>query len=361
LSGYTVRLIREGEEEDVIDLLVRCLEWPRFDLDVSLHDHYYWKYFDNPGQKGSITVAEAGGKIIGCAHLSYFNLMVSGRGFRGANGTDVAVHPDYRKRGVFNSLTDFRFQLMKEKGIDIAFWSTANPILVQKWRQSGQLFPFNLYDYVKIFDIDKQISRFPMKRGSLVRYGYKILNVTNKLRKRAESNSEDVEIIEVRQFDETRLWAGMSAAYDYMVGRDNEYMNWRYCDPRSGKYVKVLARQGEASVGYAVIAVNKFIDDYPIGYILDIFGSESRVYDGLISYSVKYFEKQDVNLINCLAVNGGGLTKALNRNRFLNSRVKFHLAYNNINGKLLLNTLKPQNTYFCFGDRDSLPTQTNRN
>ena len=119
-------------------------------------------------------------------------------------------------------------------------------------------------------------------------------------------------------------------------------------------------RNGER-IGYIVLAINKLIEEYPIGYIVDILGSEEGTLDELIMYALDYFKSRDVNLVTCLSLKGSKLGKSLNRSSFLNSRMKFHLAYNIFNSEITLDGLCPDRTHFCFGDRDSLPIQTSRN
>jgi predicted N-acetyltransferase YhbS len=68
-----------------------------------------WKYLENPGfDRSWVAVAEEGGRIIGCNHWLFRSFKVSGSVVvDAALGADIAVVPEYRKKGVGRALIYF--------------------------------------------------------------------------------------------------------------------------------------------------------------------------------------------------------------------------------------------------------------
>ena len=151
--------------------------------------------------------------------------------------------------------------------------------------------------------------------------------------------------------------------YDFIVDRESIYMNWRFCDPRGGSF-KVFKAGGEHGFrGYIVLFVNKMIEGYPIGYIVDLLTEDDSTAQSLVSFSVDYFQRKGVNIINCLAISGSDCGRALQLNGFLNSMIglKVFFGRNELRStdEVLLGVLRKANkdkVYFSYGDIDSLPS-----
>lgn len=142
--------------------------------------------------------------------------------------------------------------------------------------------------------------------------------------------------------------------------RDRDYLNWRYCDPRAGKF-EVRGAVDGGLVGYSVLSVNNAFEGYPVGNVVDIQAEPGRpdALNALISDAVAFFDARDANIVNCLVVGGSPLGRALGRHGFLNSRVRFHLTYDAMGGGDPLGSASGE-LHFCFGDRDSLPMKRPR-
>ena len=354
---YEVRPYEEGDEAGIVELLSLALPgWPGFDLGVSTVEHWEWKF---GGPDGSlVSVAESGGAVVGCSHVILCRCIVGGEELLLGNGLDVAVHPDFRKRGIFNAMTEQRMEMMRDRGVSLAFWSTSNPILKGKWDRESTPFPRPILDYVKVRDVGLQLRAMPVGNPWLWRMGYSLVRAANSVSnafRGAPGGRVRVDGLESFDEDVDRLWEEVSRGCGFVAVRNMDYLNWRYCDPRAGKF-EVRGAVDGGLVGYSVLSVNKAHEDYPVGYIVDIQAEPDRpdTLDALISDAVTFFDARGVNLVNCLVVKGSPLGRALGRRGFLNSRVRFHLAYDALgSGDPLGSASGP--FHFCFGDRDSLP------
>jgi len=117
---YEVRPYEEGDEAGIVELLGLALPgWPGFDPGVSTVEHWEWKFGDPDGSL--VSVAESGGAVVGCSHVILCRCIVDGEELLLGNGLNVAVHPDFRKRGIFNAMTEQRMEMMRDRGVSLAF------------------------------------------------------------------------------------------------------------------------------------------------------------------------------------------------------------------------------------------------
>ena len=359
-----VRAYSPGDEEGIVSLLRLALPgWPGLNLDTTPLEHWRLKHLDNPLGHSLINVGVHNGKIVGCTHAILSRFKVGDKILSVGNGLDVAVHPDFRGKGIFNEMNETRIDTLREMGADLALWSSSNPILVKKWHEIGNEFPHAITNYCKIQDIDTQLSAMPVKNPWTTRAGFLTLKTINSIsniflpRKTSESKTS---ISDSNSFDNrvNDLWERTSSHYDYIQVRDSDYLNWRYCDPRSGSFLIRQAQEGEQILGYAVMSVNSTLNGYPVGFIVDLLTRPSRedIAEALVSDAVAFFEGAGVNLVSCLALKDHPLGKMLNRHGFLNSRMRFHLFYSVLNRDVNVHKETVRKAHFMFGDRDSLPT-----
>jgi predicted N-acetyltransferase YhbS len=110
VDSFVCRSLREGDEA-----AVRALIESSFSgfLQGKFWD---WKYLKSPGfDRSWVAVAEEGGRIIGCNHWLFRSFKVSDSVVvDAALGADIAVVPEYRKKGVGRALIYF----MREKHAD---------------------------------------------------------------------------------------------------------------------------------------------------------------------------------------------------------------------------------------------------
>jgi GNAT superfamily N-acetyltransferase len=98
---YAVRTYRKGDEDGIVQVLVRCHP----DTWGILRDpasYWRWKHAERPGfRPEDIVVVEAGGRIVGCFHSAVFPLRVEpGLVMPVSFDGDYAVLPEYRGDGL---------------------------------------------------------------------------------------------------------------------------------------------------------------------------------------------------------------------------------------------------------------------
>ncbi len=83
-------------------------------------------------------------------------------------------------------------------------------------------------------------------------------------------------------------------SYNFIVERNKEFMNWRYCDIRGGRFLIKQAKRGDDVLGYIILEV-KTKGENSEGYIIDMLAEDDEVATSLLKDG-----------INSLAVLGVG-------------------------------------------------------
>lgn len=123
-----------------------------------------------------------------------------------SGGQDLAVHPDFRRRGLWRRMNAIREQLRIEEEAYLAYWCTANPIVMEaKFEAPEFVFPKDIMKYVRIRDVDLHLEKVPTNQALIKGLGYKVLRVIMNVEGRLNApdiSKEDLEISEITSFDE---------------------------------------------------------------------------------------------------------------------------------------------------------------
>lgn len=367
---YEIRPYRSGDEEGIVELLQLVFDgWPRFDLKCNPIDHWRWKYTDNPLKTICIAVALNQNKIIGCQHGVLHTIKIRDEVFLGCLVGDLAVHQDFRRMGVFTKMNKFWIELREEIGSKLDHYISGNPIIIKKYLKIRPQFPHPLSNLVRIWNIDEHLKAMPLENVWLIKLGFHALNLTNSL-KNAFSGSikikPDIHISDIRCFDDRidEFWKRISEDYSFILKRSRNYLNWRYCDPRAGDFVVKQAEEDDRILGYSVIKINKYLRDYPVGFVVDLLTLPDRLdaAEALVADTLNSFDSNNVNIVNYLVVKNHPLEGVFKRFGFLDSRIKIYLLYSRARGRVaedmkMLETHPASRVFFSWGDHDSLPLE----
>ena len=86
---------------------------------------------------------------------------------------------------------------------------------------------------------------------------------------------------DISEYDEriNTFWQNTRNDYHFIIEKNREYLNWRYCDLRSnlkGRYFVKQAEQNGEILGFIVIETRRK-EDYSEGYIVDLLALPDRV------------------------------------------------------------------------------------
>jgi hypothetical protein len=216
----------------------------------------------------------------------------------------------------------------------------------------------------RIRDVDHHLENEPMNQALLKKYGYIFASAINSLRASRTTPVENgVQLCEVKEFGPEFDGFYEDARKDYLwiMWRDQQYLNWRYSDPRGGMFRAVKAVDEDGSIlGYVVSRVDR-VTDYPRGYIVDWLTAPGRmdVLSLLLEKALEYFDEQGVNISVALAVKGSSAYRVLRDVGFVDSRQENYLFYNifDESPELMeknarLQSSEPNQLHFTYGDTD---------
>ncbi len=361
-----IRPYRKGDEEGIVRLLELVFGgWPHLDIPCTALDYWRWKYEGAHVRPPYISVAVADEEIVGCHHSTPFRVKIGDRIQLCTSSFDYAVHPDFRKMGISKKMgIDLSLNWRRRDGVYLDYHITGNPILIRSFSKYKPRFPYKIINLVWIGDIEKQLQAMPVENTWKVRLGFTMLRLVNKIKKlfTPTHNVRDIEIVKIDEFDDRidGFWAEISDTHNFIVVRDRDFLNWRYCDPRGGGFVVKEAVDDGAVLGYIVLYINSFRRDYPIGYIVDLLSLPDRfdVAEALVVEALSYFAENGVNIVNFQVVEGHPHQKILENNGFLDSRIEINMFYSPINADEELVELDrgtPGKVHISWGDHDVLP------
>jgi hypothetical protein len=314
-------------------------------------------------------VALLGDEIIGVNHSFPIKIKIEEEIIMGSFGSDLAVHPKHRGKGISRELQRMKRQL-KDRTAMFSLYVSSNPIVVER-RDETRIppFPHLLENLVRVKDINKHLKIAPEKNDWLIKIGFKTLNSLNILKKniallQSRNGGTHTRLEKIKSLDDRIdvFWDKIKEHYSFILERNKTYLDWRYIDNRSGEYTIILAKDLKNEIiGYIVTAINRKNKNYPIGYIMDILAlpEKDEVVDKLITNAIEDFDREGINLVNALMFKDHPFKKLFLKNSFLNSRRKIHLFAGikfdkEINRKI--ESLNPKRIHFTYGDIDSLPS-----
>lgn len=137
--------VREYEDSDLDEVLeVMRLSLGETDVLQRTAALFAWKHRDNPFGRSIMLVATDGSRIAGFrAFMRWSMVDPEGTTLKCVRPVDTATHPEYRRRGIFRTLTETAIEQASADGVDLVF-NTPNPqsgagYLKMGWEAVGEV------------------------------------------------------------------------------------------------------------------------------------------------------------------------------------------------------------------------------
>ena len=320
----------KGDESEIVDLLSHVFGgWPQFDISCTSLDHWRWKYLDNPVGKQSMVICRDRDMVVGCLLNVPRAMRLNNRVVIAGDACDAAVHPEYRRRGIYSRMIEMQDKIRLEQGNYITCVLQGNPILVEHAKRVGlSSFPAEIKTLVRVHDFTELIKRKNLdergffRRPEFLTIGFQGMKTVNLLRHGAAADRvSDASVEKAGRLGEnvSTLVESVYRYYNFILDKRPEFLNWRYCDRRGGEYqVDLVLDDGEVK-GYCVYRINSLKKDYPEGYILDVLVEHGKTEYAslLIGEAARYFDEHQVNSSYCLLSGGHSLERAFRLNGFI--------------------------------------------
>ena len=171
LDEVTVRQYRPDDETGIIELLDLVFDgWPSFDLKCTKKEHWKWKFKDNPNGNQNIAVCTNGSDIVGCLQDFPTTIKIQDRIAKCGNALDAAVHPDYRKRGIYSKMIKLIDKARLSNNTNFVSAFTSNPILMA--HSTYPVFPSPLQMLIRMHDVDLHIKMKGTDVSYIKKMGY---------------------------------------------------------------------------------------------------------------------------------------------------------------------------------------------
>ena len=229
---FKAREYIKNDESQVLELLELV-----FERKVS-SDYWNWKYFDTRLAGQSVVVTHIEDQIIGVSGGFYLETKLGENIYLTQYGGDEGVHPDYRRMGVATKMEEIQKKIIERDGVKLFTAVSTNPIVIKnRNKKKRPPFPKKILEMVYVEDIKN--TDWPLFK----RLGYGVYKKTRKLLKGNNHVDRITEFTETDSFgaEADVFWNKIVNYYSLMFKRDSNFLNWRYCDPRSGIF-KVLSR-----------------------------------------------------------------------------------------------------------------------
>lgn len=266
----------------------------------SKKEMYEWLFEKNPYNKSGnmMYLLKEGDKVIGCDGLLPNELYVNGKVLLTAHSVKSMTHPDYKKQGIFRTMTQNSCERGKEDGVDVVI-GLANDQSYPAYQRFGWPTLFEKEVYVKPILINNILKR-RIKIGVLAELGNSIYStfMKNKLKNQMDKDIK-FEILNKVPEEIQECWDKYKSKYKVLLVRDYKYCNYRYNERPDVDYVTILAKLNNEIVGFAILhnalangskmtsAVEFFTDPSNERYIRALSdGIAKYCYDNKLEYAV---------------------------------------------------------------------------
>jgi hypothetical protein len=327
VSRPKVRNASEADQPELVKLLLRAFRrWPAFEIQVPALEHLRWKMRSVGITARDHFVAEIDGRIVAMMLRIVRRVRLQGRDCLGRDGVDAAVDPGCQGRGLFGAIDDCAEESPRTAEFDLSLWFSTNPRTRRRSKPEKWRSPTNPIQVLqKPYRARAIVARRGERHGARLPAPLAVLRIelrkaVNRLlhppyvrRARCEGSIATLERFDERIggfFDEA------ARAFDFIVVRSREYLNWRYCDPAAGRFtVRAVEREGRL-LGYAAL---KVADGE--GYVADLLALPGRsdVVRSLIEDALRIFREAGVERVTCWMISRHPYSGILRRYGFLDS------------------------------------------
>jgi len=366
MNQIKIRPYSVGDDEKIVQLLEHSFDgWPKFDLNCTPLDHWLWKFTNNPLKTDAICLGIIEDEIRGCAHTIPKRLKLGDNIIISGNAVDVGVHPQFRGMGIWKVIDEGINELRKNIGLNLSTVITGNPRVIESLTKIYPRFPHEIIEFIRIEDIELHLKMMQSDQKWLKKYGYFFMNLYYKLKgilKRSNYYGTKINISDIKIFNEkiNVFWEEIKNYYNFIIERNMDYLNWRYCDYRAGEYLIKQAEEGGRVVGYVVLRINKYNKDYSLGYIIDLLALPERldIVEALLFDAVRYFQTNKVNIVKALLLSGHPYQHVFEQNKFIMSPHKMNIflkLYDDLKEDMIkFEESRSKNMHFVYGDYDHI-------
>lgn len=260
LARVDVRLTRDQDLPALEALFLEAFDgaWPPFEIDCSVSDHIEWKLNSDPKTRGEQIVATPVGsddEVICAAIRIRRPGWMRGESRVLMDAADMSVRPDWRMIRLSRYLRAARVDLGQADEFDVLLQWLPNHPATRKNTIDEPVLGNRVLVLCQPGSARNLIS-VPHRIGgwSQVR---RVLTEAMRARLPRRSNGALTfagQIVDLDRFDDRTdgVWNEARTHFEFAVERTQDYLNWRYADPRAGRFdIRAAIDSGEL-IGFCV-------------------------------------------------------------------------------------------------------------
>jgi len=277
-----------------------------------------WKFAELPGTFENIfLIRDEGGEL--CGHHSALPHTISymGREITGVFRSDFMVRPDMQRMGVGGTLLKAMREIVDRRcAVAYALTNPRSTGLTAKNKPTHHQEAPIYWRVEKTAALLKGLGWGTGIPSLLARCTDFLLSIPYRLLELTPVGARHYTSKGVERFGKETAELAAAGRRDcgIYVKRDGSFLNWRYNRHPEAEYSISLLfeRDGAGPVGYIVKAVQEF-QGFRIGFIVDILTVPPRLRAAryLLSNSLRWFRKREVEVVSCIMTGKNAYTRAL--------------------------------------------------
>ncbi len=345
--------VRDGNREDMEKILfLRKNVFGEEEKDKLDPGFWRWQFQECPDGRALIYVVEDKHRIIGHFADVPRLFFCQGETVLGTFSMDLMVHPDYRRKGIFDLMARYAVQSVKQKNglFMITFPIRMATIIGLKkigWREVGRL-PVLVYP-IRFHGVLNRYLRFPplsLLLGGGIRFFYSL-----RYGFRRRKCSERFEIEKLVTLDESfdRFWEKASSLFPILGVRNRNFITWRFLQHPTRTYTIYRAKKDGEMRGYIVLRKVDLLG-FNSGVIVDLLALDEDTLSALLERGIQHGRQEGDDLLGVIVPRGHVYDKLLRQKGFLPSPKTFLvIIYPQSDRKILF---APESWYVTWGDND---------
>lgn len=276
---------------------------------------YQWLFAGNvynPKGNHLFHVARDGDKVIASDGLLPVPVLIGGQRHLAAWSIKTMTHPDYQRRGIFRSMTEYSLARARNLGIQLIL-GFANSESYPGYEKFGWTFLLERRAALRPLDIQSGLA----KRGlfkPLARMGNSLYQSWDRRRIAAlakEAGAIEAVILPAAPPAVEAIWSGMRTAFAQLVERNYQYIHWRYNQRPRQDYKFVLAGNVDNPLAMLIFRIT----DSKACIIVDYLGPrQSPALPALFHKTIQHCREKAVRHI--LISSGSAFDSSLNQYGF---------------------------------------------
>lgn len=215
-----------------------------------------------------------------------------GETFFTAHSVKSMTHPDYKRQGIFRTMTENSLQQGEKQGMDLVI-GLANSNSYPAYQKFGWTTLFEREVYILPVNITNKLKGM-VKIAPLAKAGNALYQIAAKVKRGNQHALRDIPQCTVEEYDEVPrdaavCWEKYKEKFEYCIVRDFKYLDFRYNKRPDVRYKTLLIRSGGEPIGYAVLHQSKANGKQMICVAENFTDPENELYIGALAEAISAY------------------------------------------------------------------------